>query len=232
MAVFDLHVHTVKGSSDSSLTPEQLIEEARRIGLDGVCLTEHSGGWEDLELGKVFGGSGLTVIRGLEVETDMGHVLVFGLHSYVAGMHRANQLRKSVNRAGGVMVSAHPFRNLFNRPPLNANLLYKDLGTRTMTVAEAACHPVFEIVDEVEVANGANTGRENLFTLEVAGRLGFGGTGGSDVHSSQGLGRCVTVFEGDIRSESDLIDAIRARAFSPGQGANSGQVQPFVLQSS
>ena len=63
MAVFDLHVHTVKGSSDSSLTPEQLIEEAQRIGLDGVCLTEHSGGWENHEFERVFQEAGITVVR-------------------------------------------------------------------------------------------------------------------------------------------------------------------------
>ena len=29
-SVFDLHVHTVKGSSDSSLLPEDLVSEALR----------------------------------------------------------------------------------------------------------------------------------------------------------------------------------------------------------
>jgi len=29
--IVDMHVHTVRGAADSSLTPDQLIEEARRI---------------------------------------------------------------------------------------------------------------------------------------------------------------------------------------------------------
>ena len=94
MAVFDLHIHTVRGSSDSGLTPEQLIEEARRIGLDGVCFTEHSGGWEERELASVFKDAGFTVISALEVNTDMGHILTFGLSRYVSGMHTAAGLRK------------------------------------------------------------------------------------------------------------------------------------------
>ena len=117
MSLFDLHVHTVRGSSDSSLTPEQLIKEARRVGLDGVCLTEHSGGWELHDLEKTFKDAGLTVIRALEVDTDMGHILVFGLHRYVSGMHTVHELRKTVNRAGGVMISAHPFRNHYASRP-------------------------------------------------------------------------------------------------------------------
>ena len=169
MAVFDMHLHTVRGSSDSGLSPAQLIEEAQRIGLDGVCLTEHSGGWEEQELASVFKDSGLTVIRALEVNTDMGHILVFGLHRYIDGMHTAAGLRKAVDAAGGVMLAAHPFRNFFNRPPYNVNLLFKNFnGNRPDTATAASKHPLFELVDDVEVANGSNTDQENLFTLDVA----------------------------------------------------------------
>lgn len=227
MAVFDLHVHTVRGSSDSSLTPEQLIEEAQRIGLDGVCLTEHGGGWEDQEMERVFKNAELTVIRALEVDTEMGHILVFGLHRYVNGMHTVRDLRKAVNRAGGVMVSAHPFRNLFNKPPYNVNLLFRDSGGHPETAEDAANHPLFQVVDEVEVANGANTDEENLFTLDVVRHLGLTGTGGTDAHSTHGLGKCVTMFDGDIKSESDLIDALKAKEFSPGHNLHVGDLKPF-----
>ena len=227
MAVFDLHVHTVRGSSDSSLTPEQLIEEAQRIGLDGVCLTEHGGGWEDQEMERVFKNAGMTVIRALEVDTEMGHILVFGLHRYVNGMHTVRDLRKAVNRAGGVMVSAHPFRNLFNKPPYNVNLLFRDSGGHPETAEDAANHPLFQVVDEVEVANGANTDEENLFTLDVVRHLGLTGTGGTDAHSTHGLGKCVTMFDGDIKSESDLIEALKAKEFSPGHNLHLCDLKPF-----
>lgn len=229
MSVFDLHVHTVRGSSDSSLTPDQLIEEARRIGLDGVCLTEHSGGWEDHELERAFQHAGLTVIRGLEVDTDMGHVLVFGMHRYVSGMHTVRELRRAVDRAEGFMVSAHPFRNLFNKPPYNNNLLFRESKSTPRTADEASRHPLFQVVDEIEVANGANTDQENLFTLEVARHLGFQGTGGTDAHSTHGLGRCVTVFDGDVRTERELIEALRAKAFAPARGLHVGDLQRFAL---
>ncbi len=225
MSVFDLHLHTVRGSSDSSLTPDQLIQEAQRIGLDGVCLTEHSGGWEKPEVERVFKGSGITAISALEVNTDMGHILVFGLHRYVDGMHTAAGLRKAVDRAGGVMITAHPFRNFFNRPPYNVNLLFKNLnGNRPESATAASKHPLFELVDDVEVANGSNTDQENLFTLDVARHLGFRGTGGSDAHSTHGIGKCVTVFDGDIRSEADLIEALKAKAFTPGEGFHIGEL--------
>ena len=227
MPLFDLHVHTVRGSSDSNLTPQQLIDSAKAIGLDGVCLTEHSGGWETQELDREFADAGLRVFRGLEVDTDMGHVLVLGLHRYVAGINRISALKKAVDRAGGVIISAHPFRNLFNRPPYNVNLLFGDSHPYPTTAADAALHPLFQVVDAIEVANGSNTERENLFTLEVATHLGLVGTGGSDAHSTHGLGSCVTDVEGDVGSEADLIEALKAGACRPAQGLHVGDLRPF-----
>ena len=77
-----------------------------------------------------------------------------------------------------------------------------------LSAREAARHPLFDLVDEIEVANGANTERESAFALEVASELGFRGTGGSDAHSVHGLGKAVTVFDNGIDSEEDLIEAI------------------------
>ena len=229
MAIFDLHVHTVKGSSDSSLTTEQLISEARRIGLDGVCLSEHSGGWDDHEFRRVFEDSGLVVVRGLEVDTEMGHVLAYGMHQYVGGIHRVRDLRHAADRLGAFLVSAHPFRNLFNNPPYNLNLLFRERNGRPSTPEQAALHPLFEVVDDIEVGNGANTERENAFTLEVAQILGFEGTGGSDAHSTHGLGKFATEFDGDIRSESDFVEALRTGAYRAVQGLHVGELRAFGL---
>ena len=93
---FDLHVHTVKGSTDSGLLPEQLIAEAKRIGLNGLFLSEHGGGWNAAQIEHEFGKSDLVVTTGLEVNTDMGHIIVIGLDSYVSGIHKLNTLREKI----------------------------------------------------------------------------------------------------------------------------------------
>jgi len=227
VAVFDLHVHTTRGSSDSSLTPQQLLERALELGLDGVCLTEHGGGWDQREIDRVFSTSELTVLAGLEVETEMGHVLVYGMRSYVNGMSTVRELRKTVDRAGAVMVSAHPFRNLFDRKPNTRNLIFRDSEKSPTTTRQAADHPLFEIVDGLEVLNGGNTEEENRFAVDLARDLGMKGTGGSDAHSTHGLGGCLTVLDGDVRNEGDLIEVLKAKAFTPAQRLENGDLVSF-----
>ena len=152
------------------------------------------------------------------------------MRSYVEGMHTIAGLRKAADRAGAVLVSAHPFRNLFNSNPNGVNLLYPDVRHRPETPRDAATHPLFSIVDEIEVANGGTKDGENALALEVARELGLKGTGGSDAHSPHGLGRCVTVFDGEVRNESDLIDALRARAFSPAVRSADKGFEPLPQQ--
>ena len=68
--LFDLHIHTTKGSSDSSLNPEELVLEAERLSLRGLCITEHSGPWERHEFESFASRHSLVLVRAMEVETD------------------------------------------------------------------------------------------------------------------------------------------------------------------
>ena len=112
--LFDLHIHTTKGSSDSSLTPEDLILEADRLGLRGLCITEHSGPWDRHEFQQFASLHSVVLIRAMEVETDMGHMLAFGLDRYQAGFNKAVELCNTARAAGGFVISAHPFRGVLS----------------------------------------------------------------------------------------------------------------------
>lgn len=228
---FDLHVHTNRGSPDSTLTPEALVAEARRIGLTGVMVAEHNG-WDRYDFERFARDQELVLVRALEVYTPLGHIIALGLDSHVSGygggIETVRHLRSTAGRAGGVLVLAHPFRFLFNPHGLyTQNKLFEDPATVPQTPEEAARHPVFELVDEVEVVNGGNSERENRFAQAVAELLGRAGTGGSDAHSVAGLGKGTTAFRGDIRNEADLIEALRAREFVPVEGFHVGRPTPF-----
>jgi sugar phosphate isomerase/epimerase len=223
--IVDMHVHTVRGAADSSLTPDQLIEEAQRIGLTGVNISEHDRVWEAHLLEEFRAQSGLFVSRGMEVSTDMGHMIVIGLDRYVPGIRRAAELRKVLDEVGGFMIVAHPFRHFFDpihfrrdgRPPFE------------MTPEEAAERmPVFRLVDEMEIANGGSTPRENQFALNVAKTLGKRGIGASDCHSTNGVGYFVTVFEEELRDQTHMLEQLRVGRFHAAQGLPAGELRPYV----
>lgn len=77
--VVDLHIHTNRSSYCSSLDPQEMLDQAKELGLDAVAVTEHSvtrGAQIAYEMGLE---QGFTVFRGIEVYTKMGDVIVFGL---------------------------------------------------------------------------------------------------------------------------------------------------------
>jgi predicted metal-dependent phosphoesterase TrpH len=226
--VVDLHVHTSKGSSDSSLSPQDMVLEAKRLGLPGLCITEHNAPWDRHEFTHFAHKHDLLLIRGVEVDTDMGHVLVFGLDTYVSGISQISELRRLVNEVNGFMVVAHPFRSLHDLRPNSRPLLYKNGLALPANAEEGARHPVFDLVDAIEVANGSTVDGENGFAWQVAQKLGRKGTGGSDAHSVHGLGRCTTVFEDDIRSEEEFIRALQGGRFHAASGFRAGKLQAFL----
>jgi predicted metal-dependent phosphoesterase TrpH len=171
--------------------------------------------------------SGLFVSRGMEVSTDMGHILAVGLSQYVPGIRRATELRRVLDDVGGFMIVAHPFRHFFDpihfrrdgRPPFE------------LTPAEAAERmPIFGIVDEIEVANGGTAPKENQFALAVARVLGKTGVGASDCHSTQGVGYYCTVFDEELRDQAHMLEQLHARRFHAGQGLPAGDLRPYDLE--
>ncbi len=226
-SVLDLHVHTNRGSSDSSLTPEDLVAEAQRLGLTGVMITEHTG-WDRPDFEEFARQQDLVLLLALEAYTPLGHIITIGLDKYVTGfsggIDTIRTLRREVDKVGGFMILAHPFRFLFDNHggPYTQNILYERVDQVPATPEEAVEHPIFELVDEVEVVNGGNNEAENRFAQGVAQVLGKWGTGGSDAHSVNGLGKGATVFNGDIRNQRDLLDALRAGDFFPVEGYHLG----------
>ncbi|MBF8267120.1 MAG: metal-dependent phosphoesterase [Dehalococcoidia bacterium] len=223
---FDLHIHTKAGSSDSVLSPDELVVEARRLGLRGALVTEHNG-WKRRDFEEFSRKHDVVLVRALEVNTDMGHIITLGLDGYASGFYRARDLRKAVEEARGFMIVAHPFRFLFDHDLFTRNILFEDSRLVPTKGEEAISHPVFKLVDEIEVVNGGNSEAENRFAQEVARALGKRGTGGSDAHSTQGIGRGSTLFHGDIRGEKDLLEALRAGAFTPVEGFNVGRTSYY-----
>ena len=200
----DLHIHTRPRSSCSAIDPSALLEEARRAGLDGVCLTEHQNRWSPEEIQELMEDHGIRVFQGNEITTNQGDILVFGYEKDVKGVVPIQDLRKEVEAVGGLMIAAHPFRGF---------LLF-GISQLQLDVEQACKRAVFQHVDGLEIHNCKVTDPENDMARRVAERLGLRGVAGSDAHRLDEVGKCVTHFEREVRTERELIEEIRAGRFT------------------
>ena len=190
----DLHVHTRISSPCSFIEPGPMIEAARAAGLDGVCVTEHDeirGAEVAARLGKR---EGFKVFRGIEVFTELGDMLVYGLYRDATSWKMPFDLLVRLCRdAGAALVPAHPCRT--------AGEYVRTAGDRI------AC--LLESVDAIETHNGGCMPEGNRAALELAASAMLPGTGGSDAHHLFQIGRCYTLFEDRLETDEDLVQALK-----------------------
>ncbi len=199
----DLHIHTAPLSACSYIDPRELIQEARRLDLDGICLTEHQVVWDPVEVNALAEEAGIRIFRGNEFTTNQGDILVFGFYEDIKELMIIQDLRDKVTAAGGYMIAAHPFRGFKTF----------GIGQLQMTVEQASKRKVLEFVDAVEIGNGKLSPDENDMARKVAEKLSLPGTGGSDAHRIDEIATWITVFDNDISDENELLQELHAGRF-------------------
>jgi predicted metal-dependent phosphoesterase TrpH len=207
--LIDLHNHTYPKSDDSFLSADELADAARSAGLDGVCITEHDDFWSPDDAADLTRRHGILVLPGTEINTDAGHVLVFGLRRYRFGMHKPSFLRAEADRLGAVLIAAHPYRRRYLEDPASDPLV------RSEMLARAIADPQLRLFDAIESFNGRGSSNENLFAHDLNQTLRLPGIAGSDAHRLHQVGTAATRFERRITSLDDLIAEIRAGRTSP-----------------
>ena len=201
--ILDLHTHSIK-SDDGRAKVENYCQwiRTRDLPIDGFVLTEHRQFDLESDYSALASKFGITILKGAEVETEYGHVLVFGvtenlmaefdfsdIHLPLAGVLEA------CSRHHAVPVPCHPGRK---RVGMSAHLEE---------------HGVPEGVRIVETYNGGSRDDEDAVAQAMAAELGYLGIGGSDAHIVSHVGRCATRFPAEVRSEAELVDALNAGEF-------------------
>ena len=188
-----MHVHTSVWSTDSNVLPHDLLAHAAERGLDGVVLTEHDVVWPAQRVEVLNGTTDLLVLTGVEVTTELGHVLVYGLDELRPRISDARRLRELCDARGALMFLAHPARDPGLRVPPEA----------------------MDLFDGVEGLNGCDGPLQNQSASSRGRSRRLPPIGGSDSHALHEIATAATEFDADIRSLDDLLAALRAKAYRP-----------------
>jgi len=202
--IIDLHTHTLPWSDDSNLELHELLHKAKQTGLDAICLTEHDWFPDKNALARLSEEHDFLVLPGVEINTDDGHFIVFGVEDYSFGIWHTEHLRHVVDEAGGVMILAHPYRRQYH------------IGEDIHATVERCCQkPFFRYVDLIEVLNGRASEMQNEFSQELCHRLNLKGIGSSDAHSISDIPSSATLFERKVSNLEELITELKAGRFRP-----------------
>lgn len=203
--VVDLHTHSFPASQCSTTNVNDLIQEAKRIQLDAICLTDHNHVWDPNVIEDLNQKHAFHVFRGNEVTTDQGDMLVFGMYTDVRGIIKLTDLRKMVDEVDGFLIAAHPFRGflVFNASQIG------------LTVEKAIQRSAYKQVHSLEILNGKVTEKENHFAGKVAAGLNLPAIGGSDAHEISGVGKYATRFRYPIENERELVRALKSGQYEP-----------------
>jgi predicted metal-dependent phosphoesterase TrpH len=205
----DLHSHSTDASDDAGGTVEGYLKwlagrRKRGYQVDGFVLTEHRSFDPEADYSGLAEQYGLVVLKGAELETDVGHVLVYGIDERLGrefDLSRVDlpskDLFAAVRDLGGFAVGAHA-----GRPRIGL-----------WDHAEAGVHLAH--VEVIEVLNGGSSAEENGRAEALAERHGLRRVGGSDAHYVSSIGRCLTAFHRPVRRVEELVEELRDGHYFP-----------------
>ena len=203
--VVDVHVHSFPASPCATDDIDEMIIEAKRIGLNAICITDHNHLWSREKIEALSSKHDFPVFRGNEITTDQGDMVVFGFYEDIQGIIPIEDLQSKVDQAGGFIIAAHPFRG------------FKTFSTAQLglTPEKASQRPLFKSVGAMEVLNGKVTPAENDFARQVAAELDLPCIGGSDAHAVGEVGQYATEFDVAVKNEEELVAALRSGNYRP-----------------
>ena len=205
--LIDLHAHSSGISKCCRIPIGQVIEEAKRVGLDGIVLTNHyqknyvtDGDYpafaaryiDEYEYAaELVKDSDFRIFFGIEVTMEKHpgvHMLIYGVEPAFLTAHPTlfdytqEELYYLVCEVGGFLVQAHPMRR--------QNRL---LDTRFLDGIEISCHPLYEGTHIAELTPIAEAADILL-------------TAGGDFHADTHRARCGVYLDNNVKTAREFAE--------------------------
>src|SRR5674536_236892 len=143
--IFDLHIHS-KYSGDSAIEPAIILKVAKKMGLDGIAVTDHMTIKGGIETRKMNLDPDFYVIVGSEIETNNKEDLVGLFLTEEIKSRDTEDVITEIKAQGGVVFWAHPFR-------FGKNVLHSD---------------AIEQLDLIEGFNSKTSASRNMLAQQLA----------------------------------------------------------------
>ncbi len=189
--IIDTHTHERTFSGDSKMNLLEIVEEAKKKGLDGICITDHDQMGLQKYAAKVAKEQNFPIFVGVEYLSCEGDIVAFGIDKLPQPHMMAQEFIDYVTAQGGVCISAHPYR---------ANS--RGLGDELFHLKN---------IIGIEVLNGSNTPEENRRAMETCKKLGLKPFGAGDAHTTAHIGRYATEIPGTFTTVEELVEAIKTQ---------------------
>ena len=190
-----MHIHEKTCSPDSEMALADIVTDARRKGLDGICITDHDSMGLRAFAENYSKEISFPIFVGVEYYSLWGDITAWGIDSFPDRRVSAQDFINSVEAAGGFCVACHPFRN--NNRGLEEHLReVRHLGG-------------------IEVLNGSTDLEANRLALAYCEELGCVPIGASDAHWISQVGKFATWFPELVYNLSGFIRVLRAGGCKP-----------------
>ena len=196
----DLHVHTTY-SSDSLITPKDLVTYSKRRGLNAVAVTDHNylaGAY------KIAKETDFLIIPGMEVSSAEGHIVALNIPEPIPRGLSASETVDRIHKAGGVAIACHPY--VYFKGCL------RDSVSDDFDAIETINARAFPFKRSVQKAEAA------------AERFGLSRVGGTDAHYGPQIGCGYT----EIDAKEPTVNAI-TKAIIEGKCSAYGGAVPYFL---
>jgi predicted metal-dependent phosphoesterase TrpH len=183
----DLHVHSTY-SSDSVITPKELVFYARKRGLTAVAVTDHN---QVEGARKIAKETDFLIIPGAEVSSLDGHIVGLNVSDLIPRGLSADETVDRIHAAGGVAIACHPYALMKGSVGKHVTKKFDAVETRNATSFP------FRIVSRKAES--------------LAHRLGLPRVAGTDAHIPQSIGSAYTLIEAEPDVEAILKAIVAGR---------------------
>lgn len=195
----DLHVHT-NSSSDSLITPKDLVFYAKKRGLNAVAVTDHNQIANALKIAKE---TDFLIIPGIEISSEKGHVVGLNLQEVIPQGLSVDETVDKIHSAGGVAIACHSYA--WFKGSLKNNVTE---NFDAIEVINARAHPFKQSIKKAE---------------ELATKLRLSRVAGTDAHYGPQIGYAYTLINAEHSVEKI------AKAIADGHCQPMGQQAPLIL---